>query len=61
MSLLSDLRMGVGAEGAPQAAIAVLNGLLSRIQPNQLSAAAGKPLSEVERDRARAALLRDSI
>lgn len=61
MKLLSDLRMGIGAEQTPQVETAVLNNLLRLIQPHMLAANAGKALNEQERDRARAELLRSAI
>jgi protein arginine kinase len=57
MNLLSDLRTGISMGYFKDISLTDLNHLLSNIQSNSICHAEGKPLTELERDTKRAALI----
>jgi protein arginine kinase len=61
MELLSVLREGVSIGEIKNVEMPLLNRLLWSIQPSQLCLDTGRPLNELERDIARASLIRDNI
>ncbi|NMA37609.1 MAG: protein arginine kinase [Papillibacter sp.] len=61
MELLSVLREGVSIGEIQDVEISLLNRLIWSIQPSQLCLDVGRPLTELERDTARATMIREKI